>query len=330
MTRYHFLRITLVTALAFCLAPLKALADMAPKVFRTRKNTLPITPTNEFYVEDYSGPPKSLKKGLGDWKLSITGKVDHPLVLSYDDLIKRPSVKRIITLNCIGNPVAGHAIGNAEWQGVPLSALLEEADPHFFANTLNLQAEDGYHENLPLKSGKHPGALLAYKMNGKPLTLDHGFPVRLLIPGLYGIKQMKWIRGITVSNKAAHGYWHKKGWSRKAKVKIFSRIDTPLDQQILTTRSTVFRGIAFAGDRGIEYVQVSIDGERTWSLATLKPPMSPWSWVFWSFACNFPRKGLYRVAVRAADKYSGLQRDDLRDPFPSGTSGIHRIEIRIA
>jgi DMSO/TMAO reductase YedYZ molybdopterin-dependent catalytic subunit len=329
MNRYQFLRITLVTFLAFCLVPIKALADMVPKVFRRRDNTLPITPTHEFYVEDYSGPPKSLKKGLGDWKLSISGKVDHPLVLSYDDLLARSSVKRFITLSCIGNPVGGRAIDNAEWEGIPLSALLEEADPHFFANTLNLQAEDGYYENLPLKSGSHPGALLAYKMNGKPLTLDHGFPVRLLVPGLYGIKQMKWLREITVSNKATQGYWHKKGWSKKAKVKIYSRIDTPLDQQVLTNRSAIFRGIAFAGDRGIEYVQLSIDGEKTWSLATLQTPMSRWSWVFWSFPCKFPRKGLYRVAVRAVDKYSGLQRDDLRDPFPSGTSGIHRIEIRV-
>ena len=329
MTRFQFLRVALHVLVVFLLIPLKSAADMVPRVFRSRKNTLPLTPTGEFYIEDIAGPPKSLKQGLANWRLTITGKVDHPIVLNYRDLLARPSQKRIITLNCIGNLVGGHAIGNAEWEGIPLASLLEEADPHFFARFMNVKAADGYHDSLPLKKGYHPGALLATKMNGKPLNPDHGFPLRLIIPGFYGIKQVKWLQEIEISNQKLQGHWQKKGWSEKARVKIFSRIDSPENGETLLARSTVIRGIAFAGDRGIQYVQVSTDGEKTWSLASLQPPLSSYSWVFWSFSCRFHRPGRYTLSVRAADQYSGLQADDLRDPFPSGTSGIHRIEITV-
>ncbi|MCH8311567.1 MAG: molybdopterin-dependent oxidoreductase [Nitrospinae bacterium] len=330
MNRSQFLRLLFLSLLVLLALPLKVLADMVPRVFKTRRHPLPITPVEEFYIEDYSGPPKSLRQGADHWRLTIKGKVDHPLTLDYRQILARPSVKRIITMNCIGNPVGGRAIGTAAWQGISLKDLLDTADPHFFSNTLILRAEDGYYESIPLRKARHPGAMLAYKMNGKPLTLNHGFPLRLLIPGLYGIKQMKWIVEIEVADHRPKGYWHKKGWSKQAKVKIISRIDLPENNETLFTRKTVIRGIAFAGDRGIQYVQVSIDGEKTWSLAQLEKPLSSYSWVFWKFPCIFHRPGRTRIAVRAADQYSGLQQDDLRDPFPSGTSGIHRIEVLVS
>ncbi len=329
MTRARFLRfLFFILLLPFALSA-KALAAMVPQVFKKGKETRPITPVNEFYVEDYSGPPKSLRQGTANWKLNVTGKVDNPLSLNYQQILKRPSVKRIITLNCIGNPVGGQAIDNAEWEGIPLKDLIDEADPHFFTSTMILRAEDGYFESIPLKKAKHPGAILATKMNGEPLNLNHGFPLRLLIPGLYGIKQMKWIKEIEIANHSPKGYWHKKGWSKQAKVKIISRIDSPENNETLFTRQAVIKGIAFAGDRGIQYVQVSIDGEKTWSLAKLEKPLSPYSWVFWSYPCTFAKAGRTLIAVRAADQFSGIQQDDLRDPFPNGTSGIHRIEVQV-
>jgi hypothetical protein len=328
MNRSTFLRLLFFGLLSLLAYPLKALADMVPRVFKTRKLPLPITPVEEFYVEDYSGPPKSLQ--LENWQLTLKGKVDHPLTLNYQQLLARPAVKHIITLNCIGNPVGGRAIGNAEWEGISLRDLLDTADPHFFSSTIIIKAEDGYYESIPLRKARHPGAMLAYKMNGKPLTRSHGFPLRLLIPGLYGIKQMKWIKEIEVANHHPKGYWHKKGWSKQAKVKITSRIALPENNDVLSSRKTVIKGIAFAGDRGIQYVQVSIDGEKTWSLAELEKPLSVYSWVFWKFPCTFHKAGRTRIAVRTADQYSGLQQDDLRDPFPSGTSGIHRIEVTVS
>jgi hypothetical protein len=330
MNRSQFLRLLFFSLLSLLVLPLKVVADMVPRVFKSRRLPLPITPVEEFYIEDYSGPPKSLRQGAGNWQLTIKGKVDHPITLDYRQILARPAVKRIITLNCIGNPVGGRAIGNAEWEGISLKDLIDTADPHFFSNTLIIRAEDGYYESIPLRKARHPGAMLATKMNGKPLTLNHGFPLRLLIPGLYGIKQMKWIVEIEVAGHRPKGYWHKKGWSKEAKVKIISRIDSPLNNEVLPSRQTVIKGIAFAGDRGIQYVQVSLDGEKTWSLAEIEKPLSPYSWVFWKFPCTFARPGRTRIAVRAADLYSGLQQDDLRDPFPSGTSGIHRIEVLVS
>ncbi|NIU43765.1 MAG: molybdopterin-dependent oxidoreductase [Nitrospinaceae bacterium] len=286
-----------------------------------------ITPNRKFYVEDIHGPPRSLD--LKTWRLKITGKVDQPLTLSLDQIRKRPAIRQIITLSCIGNPVGGFALGNAEWEGISLRSLLDEADPDFFASTLIFKGADGYHDSVPLRRGRHRGALLVHTMNGEPLPLDHGYPLRVLIPGLYGIKQVKWITEIEVSNKSHTGYWQKQNWASDGKVKVISRIDFPRHGQRLRTARTTLRGIAFAGDRGIQYVQVSIDGERTWSLARLEKPPSSYSWVFWSLPVRFPKSGRYSIAVRAADQYSGVQFDGHRDPFPSGTSGIHRIQCRV-
>lgn len=345
MTRFQFLRFLLFSVLSLVFYPLRALAGrfsfgefpesdpvtpiagMQPKATVPTGAVTPITPNSKFYVEDIHGPPKPLK--TESWRLKITGKVDRPLTLSLDQIRKRRTVRRIITLSCIGNPVGGHALGNAEWEGISLRELLDEADPDFFTKTLIFKGADGYHDSIPLSWGRRHSALLAHTMNGKPLPREHGFPLRLLVPGLYGIKQVKWIHGIEVSNETHTGYWQKRNWSRDGEVKIISRIDFPKNESWVYGSKTVLRGIAFSGDRGIQYVQVSTDGERSWSLAQLEKPLSPYSWVFWSFPLKLPRYGRYAVAVRAADQYSGIQRDGRRDPFPSGTSGIHRIQFKV-
>jgi DMSO/TMAO reductase YedYZ molybdopterin-dependent catalytic subunit len=345
VTRHQFLRFLLLGVLSLIFYPLRALAarfsigepppsysitpvaGMQPKANAPTGAVTPITSNSEFYVEDIHGPPKSLN--AKNWHLKVTGKVDRPMTLSLDQIRKRPAVRQIITLSCIGNPVGGYALGNAEWEGISLRDLLDEADPDFFTKTLIFKGADGYHDSIPLSRGRHRAALLAHTMNGEPLSRKHGFPLRLLVPGLYGIKQVKWIREIEVSNENHVGYWGKRNWSRDGNVKIISRIDFPKNKSWVHGSKTVLRGIAFAGDRGIQYVQVSTDGERSWSLAQLEKPLSPYSWVFWSFPMKLTRSGRYSIAVRAADQYSGIQRGGQRDPFPSGTSGIHRIQLNV-
>ena len=336
MTRFQFLRRLLYLILSALIYPVRLFAglpsatpvsEMTPSWAPPGKHTPAITPTNAFYIEDISGPPQSLKAGAAGWKLQVTGNIRHPLALDTHQLLERPSVQRIITLSCIGNPVGGHAIGTAVWRGVPLRDLLREADPEFFAKTLIMKGEDGYHDSIPLSKGKD--ALLIYQMNGQPLTREHGHPLRLLVPGLYGIKQVKWLREIEVSDHSHEGYGQKRKWTKAAKVKIMSRIDSHREGEWVPSRKTVIRGIAFSGDRGIQYVQVSLNGEHSWQLARLEKPQSPYSWVFWSLPCTFPKRGRYPIAVRAADQYSGLQTDDHRDAFPAGVSGIHRIHINV-
>ena len=204
---------------------LARVAGMQPKATAPTGAVPPITPNSEFYVEDIHGPPKPLNAET--WRLKITGKIDRPLTLSLDQIRKRPTVRRIITLSCIGNPVGGYALGNAEWEGVSLKDLLDEADPDFFTQTLIFKGADGYHDSIPLSRGRHRAVMQAHTMNGEPLPREHGFPLRLLVPGLYGIKQVKWIREIEVSNETHTGYWEKRNWSRDGKVKIISRIDLP-------------------------------------------------------------------------------------------------------
>jgi len=337
MTRHGFLQFLMwiVTALivdplrAFARPVLQRVAGMTPDAARPEGALSPITPVRRFYVEDIAGPPESIAPDAADWSLRITGKVARPITLTHDDLLKRPAVTRIITLNCIGNPVGGYAIGNAEWSGLPFQTLIDETDPDFFADTVVLKGADGYHDSLPLSAARHTGALLAHTMNGRPLTRAHGFPLRVLVPGYYGIKQVKWLTEIEITDEPHQSYWQKRNWTGDGRVKILSRIDHPRHDAWLETRSTVLRGIAFAGDRGIQYVQVSLDGEKSWSLARLEQPLSKYAWVFWSLPVTFPGPGRYRIAVRAADLYSGVQRDDGRDPFPAGTSGIHRIDLRV-
>ncbi len=336
MTRARFLQMLTGWALLFLAFPfrllanvkVKPVADMAPR-FKVPKGAVPpVTPTSRFYVEDISGVPDVIKNGAPGWKLKVHGLVEHPLALNLDGLAKRPQVEETITLSCIGNPVGGYALGNAEWRGVSLRKLIDDTGPKSGAVWLIVKAADGYHESIPLKQAQHRAAMLATHMNGERLTKDHGYPVRLLIPGLYGIKQVKWIEELQLSAERLPGYWNKKGWDREAWVQIFSRIDWPKQDDGLLRGHHTMRGIAFAGDRGIIRVEVSQDEGKTWELAELEPPLSEYSWVFWNKRVPL-RPGRQTLMVRAADLYSGIQRGYKRDPFPSGVTGFHRIEIDV-
>lgn len=336
MTRARFLQVIAGWALLFLALPLRALAalkvkpvaDMAPRFTVPKGDTPPITPTSRFYVEDISGVPDYIKEGAQGWTLKVHGKVEQPLNLDFQAITSKPQVHETITLSCIGNPVGGYALGNAKWQGISLRQLLKEADPTSNSEWMVVRAADGYHESIPLKKARHRAAMLATHMNGQRLTKDHGYPLRLLIPGLYGIKQVKWIQELELTSKRLPGYWNKKGWTHDARVQIFSRIDWPHQEDNLLRGYHNIRGIAFAGDRGIIRVQVSFDEGKTWQLAKLEKPLSEYSWVFWNVRVPLG-PGNHSVMVRAADLYSGIQRGYKRDPFPAGVTGFHRIEFNV-
>jgi hypothetical protein len=167
--------------------------------------------------------------------------------------------------------------------------------------------------------------MLAYLMNGEKLPKEHGFPLRLLVPGLYGIKNVKWITEIEVYNGNHLGYWQRQGWTDDGTIKIFSRIDSPGHYQALRGPEQVFRGIAFGGPNTIGKVEVSFDAAKTWHEAELETPQSPYSWVIWNYRWRPPKKGKFQVVVRAADVKGNVQIAELVRPQPAGASGLHTI-----
>ncbi len=194
------------------------------------QETLPITPNGEFYITSYDITPSVDPE---QWSLKIGELVRNPLTLTYEDLLKRPQTTMISTLECIGNPVGGYSIGTAEWEGVRLNSVLDEAGIDPKAVDLVLRAEEDYSDSFPVSRAMRDEVLLSTKMNGVPLPLDHGFPARVIVPGIYGMKNVKWLTGRELVNHDYEGYWQQRNWPDDAFVKLSSRIDLPGDRETI-------------------------------------------------------------------------------------------------
>jgi DMSO/TMAO reductase YedYZ molybdopterin-dependent catalytic subunit len=297
-------------------------------IFEAIKGLSPeVTPNDKFYI---------ISKNLFDptlnpktWKLTIHGLVEQPLQLSLDELKALPSYEAYVTFTCISNEIGGDLIGNAMWKGVSLQHLLALARVKPEARKVIFRADDGYSTGVPLERCLRPQTFLAYELNGKALPDKHGFPLRAVIPGYYGMKQPKWLTEIDVVAADYQGYWEQRGWADDAVVKTMSRIDVPPHRGEVPASGAVIAGIAFAGERGITQVEVSVDGGKTWHEAQLKPALSPYSWVLWARELAFPQDGEYPLAVRATDGQGNLQEDRLSEPLPDGASGYHKIRVKV-
>ena len=182
-----------------------------------------------------------------------------------------------------------------------------------------------YDDSIPLTRAMQDDVMLAFLMNGEKLPKEHGFPLRLLVPGLYGIKNVKWIVEIEAYAGDYRGYWQRKGWTDDATIKTFSRIDSPGHYQTLRGPEQRFRGIAFDGPHSISRVEISLDATRTWDSCEIETPMSPYSWVIWNYTWRPSKRGKYQVAVRAIDSKGQPQIAELIRPQPAGSSGLHTI-----
>ena len=287
------------------------------------KETPFITPTENFYIVQYSGPKKI---DPADWSLEIGGKVQKPLRLTYQDILNRPSMEKMVTLQCIDNEVAGELISNAVWKGVSLKSLLEETKPLPSVEDVVLRGADDYTDSITIERALHYDVFLAFEMNGQPLTKEHGFPLRTVVPGLFGIKNVKWLTKISLVDEDYKGYWQQKGWTDEGSIKVTSRIDAPGPYNTVKGSSTI-RGLAFSGYNGIRLVELSFDGGKSWSPATLEPTPSPYSWVFWKYDWKDPKPGSYQIYSRAHDKLGRSQTDSATRAFPDGTSGLHSIIV---
>ncbi len=283
---------------------------------------LEVTPTEDFY--QVSKNPFDPEVDAKRWRLEISGMVENPLSLNYQEIKSLPAVEQYATLACIDNPVGGNLIGNALWRGVWLKDLLERAGIKEGVVDITFRASDNYTDSISLARAMTEATILVYEMNGKPLTNAHGFPLRLLVPGIFGMKNVKWITRIEAVNYDFKGYWQKRGWDDKAEYKTMSRIDAP-DSSV--TGGATIAGVAFAGDRSISKVEVSTDGGKTWEPAEIKPALSNYSWVLWHKAWSPVQAGNYSIKVRATDGRGDTQTAHFAPPDPSGATGIHSVKV---
>ena len=284
------------------------------------------TPNADFYRVDTAllTPMINIK----DWKLTIHGMVDHPLTLDFAELVRRPLIERDITLNCVSNPVGGHYIGTARWIGAPLKAILDEAGVQPGATQIVSRSSDGMTIGTPAAialDGRD--AMLAIAMNGQPLPFEHGFPVRMLVPGLYGYESAtKWLVDLELTTlQAFKAYWVKRGWVQQVPVKTSSKIDTPARGAAVAAGSVVVAGAAWAQDRGISKVEVQVDG-GPWNPATLGAQDTIDTWRQWEWTWQ-AAGGNHQLAVRATDDTGTVQTAQNAPPFPSGSTGWHTVDV---
>jgi DMSO/TMAO reductase YedYZ molybdopterin-dependent catalytic subunit len=267
-----------------------------------------------------------------DWQLRVHGMVDRELVLDYDDLLRREMTEDWITLNCVSNEVGGDLIGNAWWSGVRLAGILADAGIQEGADAILQSSEDGWTCGTPLATvtdGRN--AMLAVAMNGAALEIEHGFPVRTIVPGLYGyVSACKWVVDIEVTRfDDITAYWTDKGWAELGPVKLSSRIDVPRAGDTVPPGIVVCAGVAWAQRTGIERVEVSLDG-GAWVAATLGQVPNVDTWVQWTATVTGAEEGDHELRVRAVDREGTVQTGVVSDVKPDGATGWHTIEFTVS
>ncbi len=261
------------------------------------------------------------------WQLVVDGQVEHPLVLNYSQLLAMPMKQQYESMMCISNEVGGQYMSNALWEGIPLMDLLQQAGVKPGATKVVFHSADDYTDSIHLSKALEPTTLMAVRMNGATLPQEHGFPLRMLVPGIYGMKHAKWVTRIEVVSYNFQGYWQQRGWDDAAPIRMTARIDTPLNgSAVNANRITYIAGVAFSGNLGISEVDVSTDGGENWQRATLKRPLSDLTWVLWELTWK-PQAGNYTILARAIDMQGNVQDPNMDPPLPKGSSGYHTITV---
>nr|WP_276610735.1 molybdopterin-dependent oxidoreductase [Kineococcus siccus] len=261
---------------------------------------------------------------VASWTLRIHGMVEREVTVTFDDLLAEDLVERWMTMTCVSNEVGGNLVGNARWLGVPLTTLLRRAGLQPDADMLLSRSVDGFTISTPVAAATDGrSSMIAVAMNGEPLTDVHGFPARMIVPGLYGyVSACKWITEIEVTRfDRQTAYWTDRGWAEQAPVKTASRIDVPASFAKVAAGQTVpVAGVAWAQTRGISKVEVSIDG-GDWVEARLSSTVDADTWVQWSHAFEGAAPGNHTVRARATDGDGAVQTQDVVKPIPDGSSG---------
>lgn len=287
------------------------------------------TPNEDFYRVDTALTVPSIDPM--SWRLSVKGMVDEPFDIGFQDLLDMGLDEYVITLTCVSNEVGGGLVGNAKWLGVPVRDLLAKAKPQSDADMVLSRSIDGFTASTPLGSLTDDGtdAILAVAMNGEPLPLEHGYPVRMIVPGLYGyVSATKWITELNVTTFAKdEAYWTPRGYSAEAPIKFSSRVDTPKAGKRVSAGTVPIAGVAWAQTVGIERVELSIDG-GDWQAAKLSSPVNEDTWVQWVLEWD-ATPGSHNVVVRAVNRDGETQIEERAPIAPNGSSGWQRTLILV-
>ncbi|AFU05070.1 oxidoreductase [Nocardia brasiliensis ATCC 700358] len=304
-------------------------APVAPGVdLRVPGLTPYLTSNSDFYRIDTALIVPQVSKD--EWSLRIHGMVDREIRLTWADLANRPAVERIVTLACVSNPVGGDLIGNARWLGYRLDELLAEAGPHPDADMVLSHSTDGWTAGTPLSvltDGRD--ALLAVGMNGEPLPVAHGYPARLVVPGLYGyVSATKWVTELEITRfDRATAYWTRRGWSALGPIKTGTRIDTPRPRSRIKQGRIAVAGVAWAQHRGIRGVEVQIDN-GPWQPARLAEEQSVDTWRQWVYDWD-ATPGTHTLRARATDATGETQTAERRDVVPDGATGHPTVTLQV-
>ena len=301
-----------------------------------------ITPTELFYRIDKNPIVPVIMASA--WKLTVKGLVAKPIQMTYTEIRNMSSIEEFATLECVSNKLDGDLISTAVWKGVRLKDIIGKAQVSPRAKYIVFRCYDGYDVGIPIERGLSEGTILAYDMNGASLTAEHGYPVRAIVPGLYGMMNPKWITEIELVEGIYEGYWQRKGWANNAKYNTHSFIVIPGNAAVgkrfisiaagssatsssASSQMVPIAGMAFAGDRGIARVEVSTDGGATWKDARLKDALSPYTWVLWTVEVAMSADKHYKIVARATDKTGMVQTSEIADPFPNGATGYPVINV---
>ena len=289
-----------------------------------------VTPAERFYRIDTALLVP--RPRLETWRLRVSGMVDHPFELTYDELVAMPLFEQYVTIACVSNEVGGDLVGNALWRGVRLKELLERAGVTAEATQIVGRSVDGFTVGFPTVHAlaEEREAMVAVGMNGERLPANHGFPARLIVPGLFGyVSATKWLAEIELTTlDAFDAYWVPLGWSKQGPILTQSRIDVPRSGASLAPGAQAVAGVAWAPDRGISRVEVQID-DAEWADAELSVPISEATWVQWRYGWD-AGAGDHVIRVRATDGDGEVQEERRTPPPPDGARGYHTIEVRVA
>jgi DMSO/TMAO reductase YedYZ molybdopterin-dependent catalytic subunit len=287
-----------------------------------------VTPNADFYRIDTALVVPQVN--TADWSLRIHGMVDEEVTVTWDELLALPLDESVTTLTCVSNEVGGDLIGNAVWLGYPLRELLARANPTVDADMVLSRSIDGFTASTPLEAlTDDRNAILAVGMNGEPLPVEHGFPVRMVVPGLYGyVSATKWVTELEVTRfDRATSYWTDRGWGERGPVKLQSRIDVPRRSTSLSAGDTVIAGVAWQQHVGVSGVEVQVD-DGPWQKAKLASPISDDTWVQWSLAWNAD-EGSHRIRCRATGAGGDVQTEREQGVLPDGATGWHTVEVTV-